>query len=226
MTCLRATSWLAAATLSALASCQPREASKALQAQHVPIPARQPAAEMIAAVAPSKPAPSPLTVRVEPTDIAELQTRALSMPVQGVRSAALRDTFGDDRRVGAHEALDIPAPMRAPVFAVEDGVVAKLFTSQRGGLTVYHFDPAARFAYYYAHLDAYAPGLREGQPLKRCALVGYVGLTGNSPAGVPHLHFAIFKLEAQPRWWRGAPLNPHPVLSATTAAPCPPWAGG
>ena len=163
----------------------------------------------------------PLTVRVEPTDLADLQARALSMPVQGVRAAALRDTFGDTRSLGAHEGLDIPAPLRTPVFTVEDGVVAKLFTSQRGGLTLYQYDPGSRYAYYYAHLDAYAPGVREGQPLKRCALVGYVGITGNAPAGSPHLHFAIFKLEENKRWWRGAPVNPHPVLRASSAAPCP-----
>ncbi|MEO9101405.1 MAG: M23 family metallopeptidase, partial [Burkholderiaceae bacterium] len=144
----------------------------------------------------------------------------------GVRPAALRDTFDDGRTTGPHEALDIPAPMRTPVFAVEDGVVAKLFTSQRGGLTVYHFDPSSRYVYYYAHLDAYPPGLREGQQLKRCALVGYVGVSGNSPADVPHLHFAIFKLEAERQWWRGAPVNPYQALRETSAAPCPLSAGG
>jgi murein DD-endopeptidase MepM/ murein hydrolase activator NlpD len=147
------------------------------------------------------------------------------MPVKGVRAAALRDTFGDRRSTGAHEALDIPAPVRTPVLSVEDGVVAKIFTSQRGGLTVYQFDPGSRYAYYYAHLDAYAPGLREGQALKRCALVGYVGLTGNARAETPHWHFAIFKLDQDKRWWRGAPVNPHLVLRASSAAPCPPSAG-
>lgn len=160
--------------------------------------------------------------QVEPVDVTELQRRALSIPVQGVPAAALRDTFGDDRSAGAHEALDIAAPMRTPVFAVEDGVVARLFTSARGGLTVYQFDPSVRYAYYYAHLDSYAPGLREGQRVKRCELIGHVGVTGNAGSNAPHLHFAIFKLEPEKRWWRGAPINPVAVLRGgpVLAAPC------
>ena len=51
--------------------------------------------------------------------------------------------------------------------AVEDGVVKKLFTSARGGLTVYQFDPAETYCYYYAHLDRYADGLAEGTSLKK-----------------------------------------------------------
>jgi len=166
------------------------------------------------------PASGPVDVAVMPADIADLQARQLSMPLPGVGAATLTDTFGDGRTKGAHEALDIPAPMRTPVLAVEDGVVAKLFTSQRGGLTVYQFDPASRYAYYYAHLDGYAPGLVEGQPLRRCQLVGYVGVSGNSPASAPHLHLAIFKLEPQPHWWRGAPVNPYHVLR--DSQPCSP----
>jgi len=164
------------------------------------------------------PASGLVDVAVTPADIADLQARDLSIPLPGVWAATLTDTFGDARTKGAHEALDIPAPMRTPVLAVEDGVVAKLFTSQRGGLTVYQFDPASRYAYYYAHLDGYAPGLVEGQSLRRCQLVGYVGLTGNSPAGAPHLHLAIFKLEPTPHWWRGAPVNPYNVLRGSR--PC------
>ena len=51
------------------------------------------------------------------------------------------------------------APRGTPVRAVEDGTVAKLFTSEAGGLTIYQFDPTETFAYYYAHLDRYAAGL-------------------------------------------------------------------
>ncbi len=164
-----------------------------------------------------------LRVAIEPADVAALQARALAIPVKGVSAAALRDTFGDGRTKGAHEALDIAAPIRTPVLAVDDGVVAKLFTSERGGITVYQFGPGRRFAYYYAHLQGYAPGLHAGQQLKRCDLVGYVGVTGNSPAAAPHLHFAIFKLEAEPLWWRGAPVNPYTVLrrGAALSSPCP-----
>lgn len=80
------------------------------------------------------------------------------------------------------------------MYAVEDGTLAKLFTSVPGGLTVYQFDPDGRLAYYYAHLDRYADGLREGMTLRRCDLLGYVGTSGNAPPDSPHLHFAVFRL--------------------------------
>jgi murein DD-endopeptidase MepM/ murein hydrolase activator NlpD len=81
--------------------------------------------------------------------------------------------------------------------------VVKLFLSVPGGRTIYQFDPNQNFAYYYAHLDAYAEGLREGMPVKRGDLIGYVGTTGNAPADAPHLHFAIFRLGPEKRWWQG-----------------------
>lgn len=149
---------------------------------------------------------------VTPADMAALAARKLLVPVAGVPAAALRDTFGDSRTGHAHEALDIPAPRGTPVVAVEDGEIVKLFTSKPGGLTVYQFDPSRSFAYYYAHLDRYADGLREKMPVRRGDLLGYVGTSGNAAPDSPHLHFAIFKLGPDKRWWQGAPLNPYPVL--------------
>jgi murein DD-endopeptidase MepM/ murein hydrolase activator NlpD len=104
------------------------------------------------------------------------------------------------------------APRGTPVVAVDTGVIAKLFTSKPGGLTVYQFDGSQRYAYYYAHLDRYAEGIREGQLLKKGDLVGYVGITGNSDPNAPHLHFAIFELGPEKRWWEGKPINPYPFL--------------
>ena len=141
-----------------------------------------------------------------------LAARKLAMPVDGVTAAALRDTFADGRPGHPHEAIDIPAPRGTKVFAVDDGKLAKLFTSVPGGLTVYQFDPNGELAYYYAHLDRYADGLREGMPLRRCQLLGYVGTSGNAPSLAPHLHFAVFRLGPERQWWKGTPLNPHRAL--------------
>ena len=79
-------------------------------------------------------------------------------------------------------------------------------------MTVYEFDPAKNFSYYYAHLDRYAPGLAEGQALRRGDRIGDVGTTGNAPKNTPHLHFAIFRLGADKHWWEGEPVNPYPLL--------------
>ena len=145
--------------------------------------------------------------------IESLAQRRLLVPVDGVGRDQLDDTF-DDRRAGIrrHEAIDIMSPRGTPVRAVADGHVAKLFTSVAGGLTIYLFDPEQHFAYYYAHLDRYAPGLREGQRVARGQVIGYVGSTGNAAADAPHLHFAIFHLNAERQWWKGDPLNPYLVL--------------
>jgi murein DD-endopeptidase MepM/ murein hydrolase activator NlpD len=98
------------------------------------------------------------------------------------------------------------------VHAVDEGRIAKLFDSKAGGITVYQYDRDEKFAYYYAHLDRYADGLVEGMNLKRGEVLGFVGTTGNAPAGAPHLHFAIFRLGPDKRWWKGAALNPYPFL--------------
>ncbi len=138
--------------------------------------------------------------------------RALLIPVEGVAPSALRDGY-DERRGGRrHEAIDIPAPRGTRVLAAEDGRVVRLFTSVPGGLTVYQFDRDDRLVYYYAHLDRYAEGLKEGMVLRRGDLVGYVGSTGNATTGTPHLHFAVLRLGPERRWWEGTPVNPYPLL--------------
>ena len=151
-----------------------------------------------------------------PADAGDLPPalRGLLLPVRGVDAAALTDTYNDTRG-GAriHEALDIMAARGTPVVAAADGTVVKLFTSRAGGLTVYQFDPGRTHAYYYAHLDAYAPGLKEGRRLRRGDPVGTVGSTGNASPDAPHLHFAIFRLGPERRWWEGTPVNPYPLLT-------------
>ncbi len=144
-------------------------------------------------------------------DIVELRGRSLLLPVQGVRAEQLLDTYSQGRVGHPHEALDIVAERGTPVLAVEDGRVAKLFTSRFGGLTVYQFDPSNRFAYYYAHLDRYADGLRLGDVVKRGDVIGFVGSTGNAAPDAPHLHFAIFRLGPLKQWWTGMPRNPFLV---------------
>ncbi len=144
-------------------------------------------------------------------DLERLRSRDLGLPVAGLKASDLRDDFTDRRGAHAHEALDILAPRGTRVLAVDDGRVVKLFNSARGGLTVYQFDPTETFCYYYAHLDGYAPGLAEGHSLSRGALVGFVGTTGNAPPETPHLHFTVFKLGPEKRWWEGTPINPFPI---------------
>lgn len=153
-------------------------------------------------------------------DYARLKTRSLLIPVRGVDASQLRDNFSEMRGNRVHEAIDIPAPRGTPVVAVDDGVIEKLFTSAQGGLTVYEFDRDRAFCYYYAHLDRYADGLKEGMAVKKGDVIGYVGTSGNAPPGTPHLHFTIFKLGPEKQWWKGTAVNPFPLwVVARAAAP-------
>lgn len=140
---------------------------------------------------------------------ADLGRRDLLVPVQGIRPAELLDTFEHARSGGRlHEAIDIMAPRNTPVVAVEAGRIAKLFTSDLGGLTLYQFDPTETYSYYYAHLERYARGIEEGSQVARGQVIGYVGSTGNAGPDNPHLHFAVFKLNERKEWWEGRPINP------------------
>ena len=123
-----------------------------------------------------------------------LAARSLTLPIQNLRARDIRDTFEEGRAEGKlHEATDILAPRGTPVVAVEAGIIQKLFLSEPGGITIYEFDRAGVFCYYYAHLERYAAGLTEGMPVRRGEVIGYVGTTGNAPLQTPHLHFAIFR---------------------------------
>lgn len=174
-------------------------------------------------VSPSSPA-APVARAVPPADVvAGAPTAAaagkpggpsgLIVPVSGIAATALADTFGDARDgERQHEALDIMAPAGTPVVAAADGHVEKLFTSDKGGLTIYQFEPSGRYAYYYAHLERYAPGLAEKQQVKQGEVIGYVGSTGNANPAAPHLHFAIFVLGPERQWWKGTAIDPYPLL--------------
>jgi murein DD-endopeptidase MepM/ murein hydrolase activator NlpD len=136
----------------------------------------------------------------------------LDPPIQGIKLADLRDTFDEVHNGHAHEAIDIIEPRGTPVHAVVPGTIQKLFLSKPGGNTIYQFDEAGVYCYYYAHLDRYADGLREGQRVERGDVIGYVGSTGNADANTPHLHFAIFELGPEGQWWKGKPIDPYASL--------------
>ena len=143
----------------------------------------------------------------------DLSARKLTIPVAGVPADKLVRSYHDSRTgQREHEAIDILAPMHTPVIAVEDGTIAKVFTSKAGGLTLYQFDPSQQYSYYYAHLDRYADGVKEGDRVYRGQVLGYVGISGNAPKNTPHLHFAVYRLSADKHWWEGTPIDPYDIL--------------
>ena len=141
----------------------------------------------------------------------------IGMPVAGVSADQIADSWGDSRGDGTrvHQAIDIPAPGGTPVLAAAPGQVEKLFESAAGGTTLYVRSPGREWIYYYAHLAGYAPGIREGSPVQRGTLLGFVGDTGNAGAGNTHLHFAVNRMAPGERWHQGTPVNPYPLLAGS-----------
>jgi murein DD-endopeptidase MepM/ murein hydrolase activator NlpD len=134
-------------------------------------------------------------------------------PIILLTRAHLHDSFNEIHHGHPHHAIDIMEPRGTPVRAAVDGTIRKLHYSMAGGNTIYEFDEAGEFCYYYAHLDSYARGLREGARVKRGQIIGFVGSTGDASPDAPHLHFAIYMLGPRRQWWKGTPLDPYPVLA-------------
>ena len=176
----------------------------------------------------STPRPVRAVARSEPTGIGALSSsetvnyilaRGLIVPVAGVAVSQLRDSF-DEGRDGerVHRALDILAPRGTPVLAADDGRILRVRPNALGGNTVYATDPLGRVVYYYAHLDAYQPGLAEGATIARGDTLGIVGTTGNAPKDTPHLHFQVMRMPADGKYWDGDPINPYPLFLLMHAA--------
>lgn len=185
-------------------------------------------AEAVPSPSPTNPAPEPsaqaaandnaLSLDNDAASAPERGTEAnLVVPVLNVRPSDLTDTFakanGADGRL--HEALDIMAPVGTTVIAAGPGTVEKLFEAGAGGKTVYVRSEDGRTIHYYAHLSAYAEGLREGQRIRRGQRIGEVGVSGNAERDAPHLHFAILRTTRDAEWWEPAnAINPYPLLTA------------
>jgi murein DD-endopeptidase MepM/ murein hydrolase activator NlpD len=147
---------------------------------------------------------------------AAANSAGLIIPVAGIKPEQLTDTFDEARGGGTrkHEALDIMAPRGTPVMAAAAGTVEKLFHSNDGGNTIYVRSPDRRTIHYYAHLDRYADGLREGQGVKQGEVIGAVGSTGDASPDAPHLHFEIMQTTPEAKWYQPATdIDPYPLLA-------------
>jgi murein DD-endopeptidase MepM/ murein hydrolase activator NlpD len=129
----------------------------------------------------------------------------ISMPLENIRKQQIADTWhaprGTDR---VHEGQDIFAAKGTPVLSATSGYVYNIGENNLGGQTVSVIGRGGR-VYYYAHLDSYAPRLKEGDWVSKRTVLGYVGTTGNAQGTPPHLHFGIYTSD-------GA-INPLPLLT-------------
>ncbi|MCP3998582.1 MAG: peptidoglycan DD-metalloendopeptidase family protein [bacterium] len=129
---------------------------------------------------------------------------SMACPVNG--AVAFTDTWGAPRSGGrTHEGVDMIAARGTPLVAIEDGTIKRMGNGGLGGITIY-LTGASGDQYYYAHLDAWAPGLTVGQSVAVGEPIGTVGNTGNAQYTIPHLHF-----EFHPGG--GSPVNPYPLVA-------------
>lgn len=117
------------------------------------------------------------------------------------------EDFGDPRLPGTefahfHEGCDVVAAEGTELYAAERGVITQVNGSTLGGNGLW-LKGESNTSYYYAHLSAYAPGVRVGQIVEAGSLVGFVGHTGDAYG--PHLHF-----EVHPNG--GLAVDPYPLL--------------
>jgi murein DD-endopeptidase MepM/ murein hydrolase activator NlpD len=141
--------------------------------------------------------------------VAQLYTKdpdkKLTMPVQDVEKKQIANTWHAPRDGGRlHEGQDIFAPRGTPVFSATDGYVTHIGDNSLGGQTISIVGAGCQ-RYYYAHLEAYAPGLAEGDYVTTRTMLGYVGTTGNAAGTPPHLHFGVYA--------PGGATNPLPLLN-------------
>lgn len=143
------------------------------------------------------------------THVAQLYTRTpdkkLAMPVQSVSAKEIANTWQAPRDGSRlHEGQDIFAPRGTPILSATEGYIAHIGDNSLGGQTVSVIGAGGRL-YYYAHLEAYAPHIAEGDFVSTQTILGYVGNTGNAAGTPAHLHFGVYD--------SGGAVNPLPLLA-------------
>ena len=124
-------------------------------------------------------------------------------PVDGFTS--FTDTWGAPRSGGrSHQGVDMLGARWTPLVALESGSILRMGNGGLGGITIW-LKGNSGHQYYYAHLEAWADGLRVGQKVSAGELIGYMGTSGNAPDYIPHVHF-----EYHPGG--GAAINPYPLV--------------
>ena len=123
-------------------------------------------------------------------------------------------TYGGDRH---HEGTDIitsaDEPGIYPVISMSDGTVEKMGWLRLGGWRVGIRTDSGLYL-YYAHLESYMPGLKEGQKISAGECIGFAGDSGYGSEGttgqfVTHLHVGIYLPDQE---GCDQAKNPYPFL--------------
>lgn len=100
----------------------------------------------------------------------------------------LHPILGIDR---AHHGVDFAAKRGTPVRAVADGKIIFAGWRKGGYGRLIEVEHDATYSSRYAHLQRVANGLRNGAPVHKGQVIGYVGATGLSTGA--HLHFELYQ---------------------------------
>jgi murein DD-endopeptidase MepM/ murein hydrolase activator NlpD len=162
-----------------------------------------------------RPKSSVASVRPQDVDLEDLLSQGFKIPVEGVDTDRLRDSFLARRgRHAKHLAIDIGSPRGTPVLATTDGEIVRVVREKKGGRAIYQKDSSGQYLLFYCHLSRYADGLTAGQKVTKGEVIGYVGSTGHVIGG-PHLHFSITRLpENTDNFKRGLAINPYLLFLA------------
>ncbi len=138
---------------------------------------------------------------------------SIMFPMNPLPKCSLSKTsFGQPRSGGrTHEGIDLMASLGQEIYAVDNGVLWKQAIDGPNALLSgnawwLQLSDGSKTYYFYAHLSAFAPGLKVGDTVTIGQVIGYVGDTGDAGPGNYHLHF-----EVHPKG--GAAVDPYPLLA-------------
>ena len=106
------------------------------------------------------------------------------------------------KRYRAHLGTDFAAPRGRTIYSAADGRIEFLGTKGGYGKTII-INHGNGYKTLYAHQNAFAKGVKNGQRIKKGDHIGYVGSTGLSSG--PHLHLGLYK--------NGAAIDPMSVIT-------------
>ena len=114
----------------------------------------------------------------------------MKTPINGAR---LSSSFGMRKHpiLGynkMHRGTDFAAPSGTPIMASGSGTVTRARWCEGGGNCV-KIKHNSTYETIYAHMKAFAKGIKEGKKVKQGQIIGYVGSTGLSTG--PHLHYEV-----------------------------------
>ena len=138
-----------------------------------------------------------LRTRFKPTDLPSKRTTSFVWPITlDGNKVRITQNWGETALAGrfykgqAHNGMDIGAPIGTPVYAADEGKIARVDYNGRS----YQYgryiliDHGNGLSTLYAHLSETATS--GGQSVTKGQLIGYVGATGFVTG--PHLHFGVY----------------------------------